>query len=208
MNAKSTSPNPRVESESAIHTELTESFRLVESQVEPVMRKAGHLPPTLWVRGSAGLFRFAPGALHEEAEENNFAALARLICAAHDARLAVLAIETWIVEALPGEPLVPNLRPAESPRRKDYIFLMGEARGGVPHHVMLPILRDRRGRFSCFGVNRKESQHRAEGRFANLLPPSPVTEEVRLFAAALSAQRGLAAMRISVPSGQSTAFSA
>jgi len=208
MNAESSSPNPHVDAMSATDTELTESLRVVEAHAEQILRKEGHLLPTLMVIGSEGVFFFTSGPLNEEAEKNEFAAIARLICTAHDARQAVLALETWIVEVRPGVPLDPNLRPAESPHRKECIFLMGEARGGVQHHVMLPILRDRRGRFSCFGVNRKEIQHPAEGRFANLLPPSPVTEEVRSFAAALLEQRGLAPVKVPTPASQSTAFSA
>lgn len=188
--------------------QLTTFLQWIEPQVEQVLRQAGDMNPTLHVISAQGLHLFSPGPLNEEAEKNEFAGLARLICAAHDARMVVLAMQTWVVQARSDEPLDLHTKPSESPHRKEYLYLMGEARGGIHAHVLLPILRDRRGRFSCLGSNRVELHEPAEGRFAHLLPQSTVTEEVRAFAAAMLEQQGVTFVAVPIPGDQSTAFAA
>ena len=55
----------------------------------------------------------------------------------------------------------------------------------------MPILRDHRGRFSCLGTPRVLPPEPTAGRFAKLLPQTPLNEDVRAFAALLLRDRGL-----------------
>ncbi len=209
MNTKSSAPaNPPTDPAPDTRVELAAILQWIEPQAEQVLREAGDMNPTLHVISAQGLHLFSPGPLNDKAEKNEFAGLARLICAAHDARMVVLAMQTWVVQARSDEPLDLHTKPSESPHRKEYLYLMGEASGGIHAHVLLPILRDQRGRFSCLGSNRVELHEPAEGRFSRLLPQSPVTEEVRAFAAAMLEQQGVTFVAVPIPGDQSTAFAA
>jgi hypothetical protein len=178
-------------SEDSPREELDKLQLRVEHHVRDVMRKDGWLRPTLFAVSPKGLSIFAPGPLNEVSEKNEFAAVARLICAAQGAIAVVLAIEAWVLEAKPGERLDPHALPSASPHRREFIHLSGEALGRTYQQKFLPMLRDHRGRFACLGMAKVLPPEAAEGRFANLLPQIPVTEEVRAFAAAVLKTKGI-----------------
>ena len=62
--------------------ELDKLLLRVEHHVRDVMHKDSRLRPTLFAVSPEGLSIFAPGPLNEVSEKNEFAAVARLICAA------------------------------------------------------------------------------------------------------------------------------
>jgi hypothetical protein len=101
------------------------------------------------------------------------------ICGAHGAVVAVLATEAWVRFAKPGERLDLQPRPAQSPDRKEYVSLLGEALGGTYQNRLLPILRDNRGRFSCLGKSKVLPPEPVVGRYASLLPRTPLPQEGR-----------------------------
>ena len=171
--------------------ELDKLLLRVEHHVRDVMHKDGRLRPTLFAVSPEGLSIFAPGPLNEVSEKNEFAAVARLICAAQGAIAVVLAIEAWVLEAKPGERLDPYALPSASPHRREFISLSGEALGRTYQQKFLTILRDHRGRIACLGMAKVLPPEPAEGRFSNLLPQIPVTEEVRVFAAAVLKTKGI-----------------
>lgn len=171
--------------------QLDKLFLDVESRAHGVMRRDGRLSPTLFAVSPGGLSVYAPGPLNEVAEKNSFAAVARLICAAQAVTAVVLAVEAWVLEAKPGERLDLRARPSQSPLRKECICLCGEALGSIYQQKLVPILRDHRRRFSCLGTPEILPAEPAAGRFANLLPQTPLSEDVRAFATLMLKSRGL-----------------
>jgi hypothetical protein len=78
--------------------------------------------------------------VNEVPEKNDFAAVARLICAAQAVTAVVLAVEAWVLEAKPGQRLDLFTRPSVSPHRKGFVCLIGEARDKTYQQKLVPIL--------------------------------------------------------------------
>ena len=203
INTSSEQPDAEPGSTTDLHPreQLDQLFLRVESRLQHVMRKHRRLSPTLFTVSPEGLSIYAPGPLNEVPEKNGFAADARLICASQGSVAAVLAFEAWALEAKPGERLAPYARPSQSPLRKEYICLCGEAFGSIYQQKLLPILRDHRGRFSCLGTSKILPPEPTAGRFANLLPQTLLNDEVRTFANLMLKSRGLV-IRESPPESQ------
>src|ERR1035441_7037257 len=191
MNEDPSSSEPSRNANLNAREQLDKLFLDVESRAHGVMRRDGRLSPKLFTVSSEGLSIYAPGPLNEVSEKNDFAAIARLICAAQRAVAAVLAIEAWVLEAKPGERLDLFMRPSQSAHRREYICLIGEALHSIHQQKFLPIFRDRRGRFSCLGTAKVLPPDPVEVRFGNLLPQTPLTDEVRAFATSMLESRGL-----------------
>jgi hypothetical protein len=181
----STQPEAASAENTASRQKLDKLLLHVERHVLAIMRKEGRLSPTFFVASPIGLSIYSPGHLNDILQKNEFAAVARLICAARGAVACVLALETWALEAKPGERLDPTARPSRSPLRKEYICLSGEALGGLCEQKLLPILRDRRSRFSCLGTAKVFIDDPAQGRFANLLPLTPLTDQAQSVAVSI-----------------------
>jgi hypothetical protein len=162
----------------------------VEARAQDVLRKHGHLHPALYAISPEGLCLYIAPSL-EDAEKDAHAENVRLICGAHGAVVAVLATEAWVRFARPGERLDLQPRPAQSPDRKEYVSLLGEALGGTYQNRLLPILRDHRGRFSCLGTSKVLPPEPVVGRYASLLPHSPLPQEARAIVNLLLERRGL-----------------
>src|ERR1017187_7980910 len=150
MNEDPSSSEPPRTANLNTREQLDKLFLDVESRARGVMRREGRLGPTLFTVSPEGLSIYAPGPLNEVSEKNDFAAIARLICAAQRAVAAVLAIEAWVLEAKPGERLDLFMRPSQSAHRREYICLIGEALHSFFQKKFLPILPDRRACPSCF----------------------------------------------------------
>jgi hypothetical protein len=191
MNEETTFSEPSRNANFNAREQLDKLFIEVESHARGVMRRDGRLSPTLFAVSPGGLSVYAPGPVNEVPEKNDLAAIARLICAARAVTAVVLAIEAWGLEAKPGRRLDLFTRPSQSPHRKEYLCLLGESQGGDCQQKLLPILRDRRGRFACLGMAKALPPDPAEGRFSHLLPQTPLTEEVRVFVASMLESRGL-----------------
>jgi hypothetical protein len=162
----------------------------VEARAQDVLRKHGHLHPALYAISPEGLCLYIAPSL-EDAEKDAHAENVRLICAAHGAVVAVLATEAWVLFAKSVELAGLKTRPAQSPDRKEYVSLIGEALGGTYQNRLLPILRDNRGRFSCLGKSKVLPPKPVVGRYASLLPHSPLPQEARAIVTLLLERRGL-----------------
>jgi len=162
----------------------------VESRAQDVLRKHGRLHPALYAVSPEGLCLYLAPSL-EEAEKDAYAENARLICAAHGAVVAVLATEAWVLFAKSGELAGLKTRPSQSPDRKEYVSLIGEALGGTYQNKLLPILRDNRCRFSCLGKSKVLPPEPVVGRYASLLPHTPPPQESRAIVTSLLERRGL-----------------
>ncbi|HEY5480209.1 MAG TPA: hypothetical protein VIL39_01885 [Verrucomicrobiae bacterium] len=191
MNEDTSFPEPPRTSNLNAREQLDKLFLDVASRAHGVMHRDGRLSPTLFAVSPGGLSVYAPGPVNEAPEKNDFAAVARLICAAQAVTAVVLAVEAWVLEAKPGQRLDLFTRPSQSPDRKEYLCLCGEAFGSIYQQKLLPILRDHRDRFSCLGTSKILPPEPTAGRFANLLPQTHLNDDVRAFAALMLKSRGL-----------------
>ena len=103
----------------------------------------------------------------------------------------MLATEAWVLFAKSAELADLKTRPSQSPRRREYVSLIGEALGGTYHNRLLPILRDNRGRFSCLGTSNVLPPKPVVGRYSSLLPHTPLPQESRAIVTLLLERRGL-----------------
>ena len=161
----------------------------MEARAQDVLRKHGRLHPALYAISPEGLCLYIAPSL-EESKKDAHAENARLICAAHGAVVAVLATEAWVLFAKSGELADLKTRPSQSPRRKEFVSLIGEALGTYQNRL-LPILRDNRGRFSCLGKSQVLPPKPVVGRYSSLLPHTPLPQESRAILTLLLEHRGL-----------------
>ena len=90
---------------------------------------------------------------------------------------------------------LPDIPPSESPDRKEVVMLAAEAFGEHETEI-LPIVRSNSGKFFGFGESDARKPDQLHGRFANLLPPEPVDEEMRLLARELLKAMGVKARHL------------
>jgi hypothetical protein len=162
---------------------LDELLAHAENYANYAMRKVGRLPPTLFAATPNGLLTLMPESLADTGAKDDFANTARLMCLAHAATAAVLALESWATFAAPDEPLDTDTPPSEALDRREVIVLMGEA-PGVQKQKLLAIIRTDAGGF--FGLNDLEmpALDSIKGRFAQLLPTHPPSAKDRALAKA------------------------
>src|ERR1043165_3382772 len=97
---------------------LDDLFARAEHYAEFSMRKSGSVPPTLFVIGADGLGVLMPQNLEDDKAKDDFATSSKLMCIAHDAKVAVLVLEAWAKIAEPGETIDTAERPSESMDRR------------------------------------------------------------------------------------------
>ncbi len=112
---------------------------------------------------------FIPENLEDAAAKDDFANTGRLMCIAHAATVAVMALEAWAKSAKPGEKFNMTELPSEAFDRREVDVLMGEA-AGVHKQKFLPIIRTDAGGFFGFGEANGSGTDKIQGRFAQLLP--------------------------------------
>ncbi|MGH7952721.1 MAG: hypothetical protein ACREFE_12505 [Limisphaerales bacterium] len=155
------------------------------------MRNIGRLPPTLFLIGKNGPVMFIPDNLADEHAKDDFATTARLMCIAHAATAIVMALEAWIKCAKPGETLDMTEPPSEAFDRQEVIVLMGESRDELKQKF-LPIIRSGNGKFFGFGEsNVPDGIDQMKGRFAQILPPKAVDDELQAVAEAMLTVKGI-----------------
>ena len=154
------------------------------------MRNSGKMAPTLFLIGADGPLMFATGSLADEDEKDAFATNARLLCIACAATACVMALESWMKLATPGEELDMTEPPSEAFDRQEVIVLMGESHTG-PKQKYLPIIRSDNGKFFGFGESNMPVLDKIEGRFAQILPPKVATAEHRKLAQAMLKVKGV-----------------
>jgi hypothetical protein len=154
------------------------------------MRNSGKMAPTLFMIGADGPMMFVPASLADESEKDAFATTARLMCIAHAATVAVMALEAWMKTATPGEQMDMTEPPSEAFDRQEVIVLMGESRGDQKQKF-LPIIRSDNRKFFGFGESNVPVMDKMEGRFAQILPPNTATTEHRALAKAMLKVKGV-----------------
>ena len=133
------------------------------------MRNSGRMPPTLFLIGPDGPLMFVPESLADDRAKDDFATTARLLCVAHAATVAVMALESWAKFATPGEKFDMTEAPSEAFDRREFVILMGESTTGQKQRF-LPIIRSGNGKFFGFGESEVPMMDEMKGRFAHLLP--------------------------------------
>ena len=170
--------------------QLDKLLSYVKSRAQAVLRKHGRLYPALYAVSPDGLCLWIAPSL-EESEKDAHAQDLRLICGALGTTVAVLATEAWVLFAKPGQQVDLKIPPSQSPDRKEYVSLIGEALGGIHQNRLLPILRDDRGRVSSLGRSAVLPPKPVVGRYAPLIPQTPLPRDARDLATTLLASRGL-----------------
>ena len=170
--------------------QLSNLLSYVEERAQDVLRRHGQLFPAFYALSPEGLSLYIAPSL-EDREKDAHAANVRLVCAAQGAVVAALAIEAWVRFPRPGERWDLQPRPSLAPDRKEFVCLIGEALGGTCENKLLPILRDRRNRFSCLAISKVVVPQLIMGRYAPLLSHAPLTPENRVMAASLLQSRGI-----------------
>lgn len=155
------------------------------------MQTHGALEATLFVSGPEGPQFIAARSMKDEDAKNEFAAVARLYCAAHGATVAVMVTESWVVAAKEGKPLNISVPPSQSPDRQECLVACGESEDGSATQAILPIRRDETGKFSGFGEALPLPPCRPQGRFARLLPIRPSKKGERKLALSLLKSMGV-----------------
>ena len=199
-----------------LQTEAFLAFRIVRSKIPPVqpnkletlddlleqaehyagfcMRNSGKMSPTLFLIGADGPLMFVPASLVDANEKDDFATTARLVCIAHAATVAVMALEAWMKSVTPGEKLDMTEPPSEAFDRQEVIVLMGESHAGQKQKF-LPIIRSGNGKFFNLGETTVPGMDKMTGRFAQILPPKIATAENRALAQAMLKVKGVNAAK-------------
>jgi hypothetical protein len=133
------------------------------------MRARGKVLPTLLAVGTGGPICFIPSSLKDERAKDNFANIARLVCVAHAATVAVLVVEAWMKTASPDRTLDLTVPPSESLHRREVVMLTGESHAGCRQKI-LPIIRTGAGNFFGFREFTVPPETTFSGRFAQILP--------------------------------------
>jgi hypothetical protein len=169
---------------------LDDLLAQAEHYAEFCMKNSGKMSPTLFMIGADGPLMFVPASLVDENEKDAFAITARLMCIAHAATVAVMALEAWMKTATPGEQMDMTEPPSEAFDRQEVIVLMGEDRTGQKQRF-LPIIRSGNGKFFGFNESDMPQLDSIEGRFAGILPPKVATAEHQALAKAMLKVKGV-----------------
>jgi hypothetical protein len=153
------------------------------------MRNFGNVAPMMIAVTPKGPIHFAPRSLENEEAKDDFANTARLVVTGYGATAAVMILESWMsVAGADGE--LPDMPPSESPDRREIVMLAAESFGQHQTEI-LPIIRSDSGKFFGFGEPDTHRVEQMQGRFANLMPPEPVDEEMSLLARTLLTAMGI-----------------
>jgi hypothetical protein len=169
---------------------LDDLLARAEAYANFLMRKNGQVPPTLLAATPKGVLCYVPNNLSDVRAKTDFANTSRLICAAYSVTAVVMALESWVTMAKPGEPL-DDTPPSEAFDRREFVVLMGEP-AGQKRQKLLPIIRTDAGGFFGFGEFDSGSFTGFQGRFTGLLPPKVPNAEQRALAKAMLEVMGVA----------------
>ena len=162
---------------------LDDLMNKAKEYAEFTMRNGGCVPPTMLALTPEGPVLYTPAGLGDASAKDSFANTARLICAGYGAIAVVMVLESWAVFAKDGK-LPDDTPPSESVDRREFVVLMGEARGNASHSF-LPILRTDAGGFFGFGEPEVIGYDTLRGRFAEILPPKMPDKQAREMAQTL-----------------------
>ncbi len=140
------------------------------------MKSVGGLQPVLFVIGSEGPQMLMPSSMASDRAKDDFAIVARLLCVAKSATVAVMASEAWVSLAKPGDSLDTTIPPSQAPDHRELVVIMGEDRARQQQRF-LPIVRDEAGKFVGFGEFEMPQIDQVIGRFAQFLAPAILSSE-------------------------------
>jgi hypothetical protein len=169
---------------------LDHLFARAEHYAGYAMRHFGHLSAAVFAATDNGDIWFLPNGLPDVRAKNEFANTTRLICAAYEAKAVVMALESWMTMAKPGEPVDADTPPSEAFDRREVVVLLGET-AGQTKQKLLPIIRTDAGGFFGFGEFDSRPFDNFQGRFSGLLPPRMPDERQRILAKAVLAAMGV-----------------
>jgi hypothetical protein len=169
---------------------LDDLFARAEDFANYSLRTGGQLPPVVFATTEKGDIWFLPNGLPDVRAKNEFANTTRLICAAYDAKAVVMALESWMTVAKPGEAFDADTPPSEAFDRREVVVLLGET-AGQTKQKLLPIIRTDAGGFFGFGEFDSKPFDNFQGRFSGLLPPRIPDAGQRLLAKAVLAAMGV-----------------
>ena len=152
------------------------------------MKKLGRVPPTLFVQTPGGIAVYFPETMGNEKAKNNFANTSRLIAVAYGATATAMVLESWITRAKPGRELDESVPPSQSPDREECVVIQAES-VGISKTRIWPIERNTKGKFTGFGG--ADDLEQAKGRFSEIMPQKPQTDENRKMAKQLLMMMGV-----------------
>lgn len=173
---------------------LAELLKQARGYAEFAMRRFGNVAPMMIGVTPKGPIHFAPSSLENEKAKDDFANTARLVVTGYGATAAVMILESWMTLAGPDGEL-PKMRPSESPDRREIVMLAAESFGEHQTEI-LPIVRSDSGKFFGFGEPDTHKLEQMQGRFAKLMPPEPVDDEMSLLARTLLQAMGIKARNL------------
>lgn len=138
-----------------------------------------------------------PHRLATEDDKDQFVGLARLVCLAYDATACVMATESWLKLARPGEVLDLTEPPSEAVDRQEMVVLMGEDRSG-PRQRFLKIIRSDNGKFFNLSPAVIPQVDNVSGRFAQILPPHAPDFQMQSLARAVLKTKKATVVRLNV----------
>lgn len=134
---------------------------------------------------------FMPESLTDIKAKDDFATMSKLAAIACGATMAVMALESWLKVAKPGEDFDPTELPSEAFDREEVIVLMGESMAEGNKQQILPIIRSGNRKFFGFGDSNVPKFDKMEGRFSQLLPAKAPDRNMRALALAMLQAKGV-----------------
>jgi hypothetical protein len=150
------------------------------------------VPLTLMVLAPEGLLLHRPCNSNSNSEKDDFAQMARIAAVAYKATAVAVIAESWAAGMDPRTPdeSINFLTPAESPDRKEVVWIHGESRRSVISRFLL-IQRDTYGNFTGFGPSLlPDDDGEVSGRLSGFIPPHEVTDKEALAARILMQKMG------------------
>lgn len=159
---------------------------------EYCMRGKGNLPPTfLLIDADGRQVMFMPESLVDNQAKDDFATMSKLVAVATGATAAVMALESWMTVAKPGEDYDPTELPSEAFDRKEVIVLMGESFAEGQKQQILPIIRSGNHKFFGFGETEMSEMESIQGRFSQMLPTKAPSREMQMLAKIMLQAKGV-----------------
>jgi hypothetical protein len=144
------------------------------------MRSRDRVPPTFVAHAPSGVVIITPPKFSEDFARTNYPSTIRNCCVLVRAVAGVLTMPvSWTTPG--GEnPLDGTASVDLRGNVSNALFLSAEIAGGASVQRILPILRDKKGRFQGFGHAETVSHQAIEGgKYSCLLPPRPPTDQER-----------------------------
>jgi hypothetical protein len=168
-----------------MHTDLKDTNRsdletlmlAAQKGAEATLQKCDDVMPVFTGLTPSGSFVVPSEDFQTDEDKDAFSFFIRILCIAAGAVAGVLTMESWVVLPRPGERLDLGVRASLHPRRREALFISGQALGGIYAHRALPILRDAGGKFAGFEPAEALAPKPTLGRFARLLPDRAPSDE-------------------------------